>query len=652
MTKKCEIKFAPGGKSVVVNPGTSLLDAAAAAGLSINSVCGGSGVCGRCRMLVTSGQVSGGDSALLSAAERDAGMVLACQAVVKSDLTVEIPAATRAKDKLVVDRAAARFQALSPGITPRPFSALPLIRSLSLALPPPNLDDHLADFERLARAVENETGLALQPPPLPLMRRLPEVMRKHSFMVTATLICTADGESAELIDLAAGKNAVPCHVAVIDVGTSTVVIHLVDTTELRTVSGQACFNSQAVHGRDVVARIMVAEKKGEAILQELVMADINRLLALAASDAGIDVEDICGVVCAGNTTMMHLLLALPSCNIRRTPFVPVTVEPGAVVAADVGIRAHPQAPLVVVPGVSGWVGGDITAGILATGLHERAEIAMLVDIGTNGEVVVGNHEWLVAAAASVGPAFEGAGVSCGMVAAAGAVETVTWEQGQPVCRVIGGGPAEGICGSGIIDLVAILLEHGIIDRSGKFVDGSHSALCTEDGLTRFVLVPANQTAHGNEIAVTQHDLENVVTAKAAVFAAVKILLDRLSLTFADISTLFLAGGFGSYVNRKNAVSIGLLPDLPVSRIQYAGNTSLWGAKFAALSQEAFQELGAIRRRTTYYDLLGSDDYVEQFSQAMFLPHTHIELFPSVQVMETGTESTDPTAGTAVSGQTT
>ena len=253
---------------------------------------------------------------------------------------------------------------------------------------------------------------------------------------------------------------------------------------------------------------------------------------------------------------------------------------------------------------------------------------MLIDVGTNGEIVLGNKDWMIACSASTGPALEGAGVKCGMTAEKGAIEKIYLEEGHIRYRTIGNVPPRGICGSGIIDLIAVLLERGVIDRAGKFIPGSDPGLKRIGGTWKFMLAEKDRSSKGQAVYIVQDDIDNVITAKAAVFAAAKIMLDRLNLKISDVKKLFLAGGFGSYIDRRNAMRIGLLPDMPVSSIQYVGNTSIWGAKIAAFSSEAYNLTRAIRQKTTYYDLMGSPDYVEQFKQAMFLPHTNIELFPS------------------------
>jgi len=398
--------------------------------------------------------------------------------------------------------------------------------------------------------------------------------------------------------------------------------------EMATVDAEACFNGQAVYGREVTARIMAAEEKGAGELQDVLVQDVNGLISALAGRNNVSLKNVTAVVCSGNTAMIHFLLGLPTGNLRRSPYIPATVEPPPLRAAEVGIKVNPRGLIFSLPAIGGWIGGDITAGILATGVDEANGIRMLIDIGTNGEIVIGNRDWLIACSASTGPALEGASVEHGMMARNGAIERVYAEGSSVRYSVIGGDAPQGLCGSGIIDAVAVLLRLGIIDRAGQFVKGRSDAVRFVKGRGRFVLVDESEGA-GRQIFLTQDDIDNVVTAKAAVFAATKIMLERLDLRFSDIDVLFLAGGFGGYIDRANAVEIGLLPDIPISRVRVVGNTSIWGATLAAFSADAWNALRAIRARTTYYDLMGSPDYVEQFEKALFLPHTDIQLFPSV-----------------------
>ena len=620
------VTFAPFRKAVVVPAGTTLLEAAGQARITIDSVCGGDGICGRCKVIVKDGRVGGAPTALLTREEIRQGVVLACQTTVESDLVVEIPEETRAKDKLVVDRDADRFRAVRPGIEKREFVSSPIVTKAALKLRPPTLENNLSDYQRLQDWIRPATGIESMQAGLKVIRRMPSILRDHDF--TVTVVVGRRRGVAEIMDIEGGDTSARSILAVADVGTSTIVLHLVDAVNMATVGAQACFNSQAIYGREVTTRMIAAERRGAQPLQHLLVEDINGLISTLAAEKGVPLKDVTAVVCAGNTPMIHFLLGLPTENIRRSPFTAVTVEPPPFRAAEVGIKINPRGLLFAVPGISSWVGGDLTAGILATGLHEMDGIGMLIDIGTNGEIILGNKEWLIACSASAGPALEGAGVECGMMAQQGAIEKVYLDDGEIRYEVIGGGVPEGICGSGIIDLIAMLLTQGVIDRSGRFVEGGDHRVRFEDGRWKFVLVEKRQTPKGREVSIFQEDIDNVITAKAAIFAAAKILLDRLDLKPSDIDRLFVAGGFGSYVNLENAIAVGLLPDLALSKTLYVGNTSIWGAKLAALSGEARQTLREIVGRTTYYDLLGTDDYVEQFQQARFLPHTHIELFPS------------------------
>ena len=598
-----------------------MLEAASKAGITINSACGGDGICGRCKMRVLEGKVSGPSASLLSSQEIEVGIVLACQTRPASDLVIEIPSATKTSTHMELDKEAQRFRAIDSGITEKEFTRSPLVDKIPLNLDPPTLENNLADCQRIQDKIEKTSSYRNLHADLSILRIIPRILRQNNFALTAT-ICRHVKDNAEIINVESGDTSNRNYMIIVDVGTSTVVAHLLDTAAMRTIDAQACFNSQAVYGREVTARIMAAEKKGVHVFQEKIVEDINNLISTLTRRNNIDIHDVYAAVCAGNTIMMHFLLGLHVENIRREPYISTTLDFPAVNAAEIGIKINQNGFVFCIPCISSWVGGDLTSGILATDLHERDKTAMLIDIGTNGEIIIGNKEWLMACSASTGPALEGASVNCGMTAEKGAIEKVYIEKNKILYRTIGNTAPAGICGSGIIDLIAVLLDMKIINRSGKFVPKSHPDLSFENGLGMFKLA--------DNIFITQDDIDNIMTAKAAVFAAINIMLDKLNLNIGDIDKLFLAGGFGSYVNIINAIKIGLIPDIPLSNIQYAGNTSVWGAKLAALSLDAYSSLHDICARTTYYDLMGSKDYVEQFQQAMFLPHTNIELFPSIK----------------------
>jgi len=623
----CTIVFAPLETTVTVPTGTTLLEAAAKAGISIDSVCGGDGICARCKMIVTQGEVGGDATALLTREEIRRGVVLACQSTVQSDLNVEIPQETRAVEKVVIDEDAQRFRALGAGTEERAFAKSPITSRVLLKMDPPTLENNLADCQRIRTRLEKLAGVSSVQTGLKVIQRMPRILRDSNYTVTATI--GRRRGVAELMDIEPGDTSAKNVIAVVDVGTSTIVVHLVDSATTETIGAEACFNSQATYGREVTARMMAAEKRGPQRLQHILVEDINSLISALAAARGVNPRDITAVVCAGNTAMMHFLLGLPTDNIRREPYIAVTTEPPPFRAAEVGIKINPRGLLLALPGIGGWVGGDLAAGILATGMHEMEGIGMLIDVGTNGEVIIGNSEWLIACSASAGPCLEGAGVKCGMMATRGAIEKVYLDGKDIRYDVIGGGKPDGICGSGIIDIIAVMLKKGIIDRAGKLIKASDPGLHFKKEHGRFELASKRETLRGRPVCIFQEDIDNIVTAKAAIFAAAKIMLDRLDLKFSDVSTLMIAGGFGSYISLESATAIGLLPDLPEAKTLYVGNTSIWGAKLAALSGEARETLRDIVARTTYYDLMGTDDYVDQFQQAMFLPHTNIELFPSV-----------------------
>ncbi|MFP4562473.1 MAG: ASKHA domain-containing protein [Spirochaetia bacterium] len=617
------VRFYPQDVTVRVPEGTTLLEAASQGQIALNNLCGGEGICGRCKMIVKEGAIGGDLSPKLTRQEVRAGYVLSCMTKVYGDVTVEIPEETWAREKIIADKDALRFRSLKTGVMEsRGYTPSPLISKIYLELTPPDLANNTADHQRVCEGLHRKMKSDLMQMGLKIIKMLPRILRENGYKITATVGLRR--EIAEVMNIEGGDRSTKNYLVVVDMGTSTIVAHLVDANRCETIDGKACFNSQGVYGREVTGRMIVSEKKGVTELQRLLCGDINKLIEGLSRDNGITLKDITGIVCAGNTAMGHFLLGLPVGNIRRLPYVPVSIAPPPLRAAEVGIEIDSRGLLYLLPGISGWVGSDLTAGILATGLHRSEELCLLVDIGTNGEIIIGNREWLISCSASAGPALEGASVACGMRAESGAVEKVFAENGEIKFLTIGGEEPLGLCGSGIIDLIAVLLREEIIDRNGKIVDNNPGETEEVDGIRRFILT--RKSGGGREVYLSETDLENVITAKAAIFAALKILLERLELDFTDIRRFYVAGAFGNYLNIENAVTIGLLPMIPKERIVFVGNTSIEGAKIAALYQDAFFELDRIREITTYYDLMGANDYIEEFQKALFLPHTDIELF--------------------------
>lgn len=619
------VTFIPQNKSVRVEADTSLLEAAQRAGITINNLCGGDGICARCKMIVTRGKVTGRVSPKLTRDEIRRGFVLACQTPVDDNLVVEIPEETWAKEKLVAAEDAARFRDLTEGWEyEKDLVPAPLVTKVYLEIEKPDLANNTADHQRVDDAIRKALKYRSMQMGLKILKNLPEILRQSDYKITATVGLRRD--IAEVMNIEGGNTADRNFMAVVDMGTTTIVAHLVNTNTMETLDARACFNSQGIYGREVTRRMMTAEQKGVEELQRLLVEDINGLIEQLADANKVKLKDISAVVCSGNTAMGHFLLGLCTRNIRRNPYVATTVSPPPLRAVEVGLNINPRGLLYSLPAISGWVGSDITAGILSTRMNESEELSLLLDIGTNGEIVIGNREWLVSASASAGPALEGASVDCGMRAEAGAVEKIYVEDASVRYQTIDGKRPKGICGSGIIDAVAVLLDQGYINRSGVFVEEDKPRVETVDGLKRYIIADGKETGSGHPVYISESDIENVITAKAAIFAAMKILLHRLDLTFEDIKRFCIAGAFGSYINIEHAVAIGLIPDIERSRFEFVGNTSIKGAKIVAFYKEALYKIEKIREDTTYYDLMGANDYVEEFQKAMFLPHTDIELF--------------------------
>jgi len=630
MEKKVKVIFYPEEKVVEVNKGTSLWEAAKQAGVYINSVCGGDGICGKCRLILKEGAVETESTTLLTREEVKKGYLLACQTRAKGNVVIEIPPESREeKRKILVDKDAERFRALYPSLEEKVrFKYEPLVQKMYLTLSPPTLQNNLPDHVRLYRYIRRKKKIPVMQSGLKVIRSLSEVLRKNRWKVTATL--GIRGETVEVIQVEGGNTTEKNYAVVVDVGTSTVVAHLLNLNTSETVDAEATYNSQIVYGEEVTRRIIYAEQNGSDKLKESIVRDINNLITALVTKNKVRLSDIMAILCAGNTAMIHFLLGLDPSQIRKEPYIPVCISPPPIRAAEIGIKINPRGLLYCLPSIAGWVGADITAGILATGLYQAEDLTMLIDIGTNGEIVIGNKDWMVCCSASAGPAFEGSGVKCGMRAAEGAIERVSINKKKEISyTTIGNSRPRGICGSGLIDLVVELFMAGFIDRSGRLGFSKDKRIREKDGEIEFVLVPAKQSGTEEDIVITQPDIDNLMRAKAAIFAAVNILVDSLNLEFEDIKRIYLAGGFGNYLNKKKALILGLIPDLSLERIQFVGNTSIIGAKMAMLSREALDACYEISGKMTYYDLITHPNYMDEFMSAKFLPHTDLRKFPHI-----------------------
>jgi uncharacterized 2Fe-2S/4Fe-4S cluster protein (DUF4445 family) len=611
---KYRVRFKPDDVEVSVDKGTTILEAAITAKVDISTSCGGKGTCKKCQVSVE-GPVKKSTRKALDKEIAAKGHVLACQSYVVGDILVTIPEEARLRGQQILK--AHREHGLLK------LSPMTLIKTVSME--PPSLGDNIGDLERLARAINGNEGIQA---PISILRELPRSLREWGWKASAILLAEDLGDC--LVALKDPKEA--CHIgAALDIGTTTLVLSLVDMETGRTIGTSSDYNRQSRAGDDVIARIAYAEEGGLDELQNLVLRTIDHLVSEAkgSSDPPLRSCDITALSVAGNTTMVHLFLGLDPKHIRYEPYIPVTNIPPLVKAKDLGLGMNPEAPVYIVPGRAGFVGGDITADVLASGMHENEELTLLIDVGTNGEVVVGNRELLVACSTSAGPAFEGGEVVCGMRATDGAIERVRLRPDlEPELEVIGKGGPVGLCGSGLIDLVAQMFLRGLIDKKGRIQDVDTKRLRRHEEGAVFVLSGSSGKAK-KEISINDADLANIIRTKAAIYAGCSVLLKAIDKRFEDLGRVCIAGGFGNYIDIENAITIGLLPDLPRERFDFIGNAALAGAVQTLLSKEKRDGALQIYEDMTYIELSTSQSFFDEFSSASFLPHTDGERFPSV-----------------------
>jgi len=607
---------------VEVPAGTSLLEAAAEAGLLLEAECGGRGTCGSCLMEV---RAAGPGGEPLDEAAR---LVYGCREVVDRDL-VATPLATVSERRRVVTGCSyllAQRTRLASG------ELRPVCRGVPLEVPPPTLERAVSDRGRLVRAVAGAAGVAKVRISLQVLRGLPDVVRRAEGRLVAAL-WDEDG-AARVTDLRAGGPP-PGFVGVAcDLGTSTVAVQLLDLDEGRTLAVASDYNRQVRSGADVVTRIDQAGRPGGLDrLRDQALTTLRVLLRRVCAQADLSPTDIRALVVSGNTTMVHLLLGVQPRHIREEPYVPVFAELPSVRAVDLGLEVHPQARLWPVPAVGSFVGGDIVSGLLCVRRFvEPGELYLFVDIGTNGEIVLGSDDWQLTCACSAGPAFEGSGVRCGMRAAPGAIERIELTDDGDVAHldVVGGGRPKGLCGSGLIQLLGELLRTGLVDRGGQLRDDPpHPRIVRHGQVWAYVVVRGEQTDSGLDLLLTDSDLENLVRTKAAIFSGCSLLLKKVGLAWSDLQRVYVAGGFGRYVAVEQAVTIGLLPDVPEDRFVFLGNSSLAGARLALLSTEERDRALELARTMTYVELSAEPGYMDEYTGALFLPHTDLGVFPSV-----------------------
>ena len=570
----------------------------------------------------------------LSREEIQNGYVLACKCYLRSDAVIEVPLESRLEGKPhLADEDTLRFSSTRVLVGEgKVYPHDPLSKKRFLSLPKPNLDDRLGDLERLYRELRRNDDIPVVQMGLAQLKQLAELFRENDWKVTATL--GLRGGTVEITQVEGGDISKRNYGVAVDIGTTTVVAHLVDLNNPKTVGRQATYNSQIQYGEDIISRIMNANTREKlARLSSCITEDVNNLIAGLVATTEVSLNDITLVLCAGNTTMIHLLLGLDPSAIRVEPYIPVATVPPVLRAAEVGIKINPRGLLCCAPAVACYVGGDVVAGVLVSGMARSPEPSMLIDVGTNAEIVIGNKDWLVCCSASAGPTFEGGGISCGMRATKGAIERLNIRKGGQVISysVIGGGNPLGLCGSGLIDTIAGLLRNDCLERSGKLIDrNGHGRLREGEDGEEFVLVEKDHSVDGRDIVITQADVVNFIRSKGAIYHATECLLNKVNLQFSDLQNVYISGGFGNYLDINKSITVGMLPDMSTDCFQYLGNGSVQGAKMMMLSRQALAEAESLASGMTYIELSTDPKFMNEYTSALFLPHTDIERFPTVQ----------------------
>ena len=633
------VTFLPHEKKITLSKRDLLIRAAMEAGVHINASCGGEGVCGKCRVIIEKGVVTGGLSDRLTADDQAKGDRLACRAQVMEDLLVRIPVESAIDSSVLnlssMPRKTARIQQMDFSDLKEQGLFLPPVEKIYLELPQPDKQDHLPDVTRLVSFLKlhhNEQRLVVT---LPVIRKIPDILRADNFKVTATLARPVmESGKTELVNVQPGDTTARNFAIAMDIGTTTVYGQLIDLKDGNVLAEHGEFNAQISYGEDVISRIMFAEKAdGQDKLQAVVIDTINRIIAKIIRSARADREDISTITLAGNTTMTQLLLNINPRYIRRSPYVPASTLYPPIKAIDLGIALADHVTALVYPAVSSYVGGDIVAGVMGSGLYRTDHLTLFMDIGTNAEIVIGNKEWFACAACSAGPAFEGGGITFGMRAAKGAIEdfSINPNSYEPMLMTIGNLRPKGICGSGLINMVAHLFEMGIINNLGRYNrDLGTPRIRENEGVWEYVLAYEAENQIDRDITLTEIDIENLIRAKGAIFSGCMTLLSEIGMGMDDIERIILAGGFGSYVDLEKAMTIGLLPEINPEKVTFIGNSSLMGAKMSSLTNRIRRDVVEVTRKMTNFELSETPSYMDNYVAALFLPHTDLNRFPKLK----------------------
>jgi uncharacterized 2Fe-2S/4Fe-4S cluster protein (DUF4445 family) len=644
--KKCKVLFhVEGGEdvSIFASFGESLLDAAKRANLALDAPCGGSGVCGKCRIRLLEGKVESEPGRHISPDEFADGVRLACTSNVVSDIVVQVSGMALAyQDRIKVSgkgvvRERNIFRNLQKELKGMGLEKDSGLELIAVQLDPPSSGDVMADRERLFRKMAAQSGIKETDITFSLhaLRRLPSALRETEFSITCVArfeIGTKSGITIMDVFPGSGDPLPVIAGMAIDIGTTTVSALMVDLSNGEIITMGSAGNGQIRYGADVISRIIESGRPGglERLRSAVTEECVAPLIRDMSRTAGLLPENIYRVAVAGNTTMTHLFMGISPQYLRLEPYVPAFFESGPLKSADLNLGVHPDADVLIAPAIGSYVGGDISAGVFASMLFKKEALSLFVDLGTNGELVLGNSEFLMGCACSAGPAFEGGDISCGMRATDGAIEAchINKDTMEPAVMIVGAMDQKplGVCGSGLIDLIGELFRCGIINAKGKFVKEGKRIRRDEWGAASYVVSSGGAKDGVRDVALSEADIDNFIRAKGAIFSAVRTMLAVLDLPVEAIENVYVAGGIGGGINMRQAIRIGMLPNLPVKKYHYIGNSSMHGAFAMLTARRAGEMVTEISRGMTYLELSSHPGYMDEFVAACFLPHTDGSLF--------------------------
>lgn len=635
-----KVNFTSHGVQVEAKNGESLLTVIRGAGIFIDAPCNGNGSCGKCKVKILQGQVNSSKSNHITEEELAQGYVLACCSTITGDVEVEIPSTADdamhnmkiedlggEKEKKIFNEAREilKNNGIELGID---------IKKSFLEIPEPTLDDNISDVDRLIRQVRNTLGCGNVQCGLSVIKKIPHTLREYNFKITITYI--EEENNINIINIEGNDNTNKLYGVAIDIGTTSVAACIINLKSGEIIAKASSGNAQIQYGADVINRIIYSGKKDglKKLNEAIIKYTINPLLQKMYAESDIEAHEIASFVVAGNTTMSHLFLGIQPDYIRMEPYIPAFLSSPPIKAYELGININPETTVYLAPSVASYVGGDITAGALASGIWNSEENVLFIDLGTNGEIVFGNKEFLMSCACSAGPAFEGGEISCGMRASSGAIEKLEIDKNtyEPKIQIIGEEKPVGICGSGIIDLIYQLMATKIIDRRGKIVKGLNTPRVRfdEHGMGEYVLAFKEEYNIDKDITINEVDIDNFIRAKGAVYSGVSSMISSVGMDFDCIDRLYIAGGIGNNLDVESSIMIGMLPDIPREKVKYIGNSSLIGCYLTIMSKEAKKKLEEISSGITYLELSVEPSYMDEFVSACFLPHTDIDRFPTVK----------------------